>query len=181
MKFAETKIPGCFEITPFVHQDDRGCFVKIFNESVFQQHGLSFETKEEYFSISKKGVLRGMHFQMPPDHHAKLVYCIEGEVLDVLVDLRVDSPVYGKPVTFQLNSTRRNILLIPVGVAHGFYTVSDQATLIYKTSTIHAPQSDAGILWSSFPDLWPTNQPNLSDRDKKHPLLKDFQSPFKMG
>lgn len=177
MEVKETSIPGCFEIMPFRQRDERGEFVKTFHEGFYRQHGLSFAAKEEYFSTSKQGVLRGMHFQLPPHHHAKLVYCLAGSILDVLVDLRIDSPQYGVPVTFALDDVERRILFIPAGVAHGFYTLSEWATLVYKTSTVHAPTADAGILWSSF-DVWPTRAPNLSPRDQGHPLLKDFTSPF---
>ena len=179
MQFIETSIPDCYEIIPRVIEDNRGKFVKTFHKNTFIENGLESNFAEEYFSVSQKNVLRGMHFQLPPHAHVKLVYCSDGEVLDVLVDLRVGSPVYGKAVKFNLSAEKANILYIPIGVAHGFYTLSEMATMIYKTSTVHNASCDCGILWNSF-DVWKVEAPILSDRDKGHKCLKDFISPFKI-
>jgi dTDP-4-dehydrorhamnose 3,5-epimerase len=177
MNIVETQIPGCFEIQPKIITDGRGSFVKTFHQELFAQHGLETHWAEEYLSVSKKGVLRGMHFQLPPHAHAKLVYCIDGEVMDVLVDLRKGSPVYGKAVTFNLSAGKNNILYIPIGVAHGFYTLSEKAIMVYKTSTVHSAESDAGILWNSF-DIWTDSNPIISERDNKHISFSNFASPF---
>ncbi len=177
MKFVKTEIPGCFQILPNIMEDTRGKFVKTFSADLFEEHKLESRWKEEFFSVSKKGVLRGMHFQLPPHAHTKLVYCLDGEVLDVLVDLREGSPVYGEPVIFNLSSKKNNILYVPIGIAHGFYTKSDLAIVVYKTSTAYAPDYDAGISWQSV-DVWPDKNPVLSERDSKHPILSDFITPF---
>jgi len=177
MQFITTSIPGCYEIYPQVINDHRGKFVKTFHGESFKKNKLTTDFVEEYFSVSKKSVLRGMHFQLPPHAHIKLVYCIEGEVLDVLVDLRLGSPAYGNPIKFHLSSVKYNALYIPIGVAHGFYSLSDNTTMVYKTSTAHAADYEAGILWKSF-DIWPDANPILSVRDNNHPLFADFVSPF---
>lgn len=179
MRFVKTEIPDCYEIIPQILEDYRGKFVKTFHIDNFEKYGLETRFVEEYFSISKRRVLRGMHFQLPPYAHTKLVYCIQGEVLDVLTDLRIGSPTYGKAIKFNLSAEKTNILYIPIGVAHGFYTISEMAVMIYKTSTIYNPAYDAGILWSSC-NIWRDNEPILSERDKIHPHLKDFASPFKI-
>lgn len=179
MNFIKTHILDCYEIYPKIIKDNRGYFVKTFQENIFREYGLEANFAEEYYSVSKQKVLRGMHFQLPPHAHVKLVYCIEGEVFDVLVDLRINSPFYGKAFSFNLSSEKGNILYIPIGVAHGFYTLSENAVMVYKTSTIHVPECDAGIRWDSF-DLWSDNNPILSERDKNHPYFKDFASPFKI-
>jgi dTDP-4-dehydrorhamnose 3,5-epimerase len=178
MNFTKTAIPGCYEILPTIADDSRGRFVKVFHEDLFKKNHLETNFVESFYSISKKNVLRGLHFQLPPHAYTKLVYCISGEVLDVLVDLRVGSPAYGKPCKLHLSAERANILYIPIGIAHGFYTLSENATMIYQTSCVHEPTSDHGINWQSFP-IWPNAQPITSERDSKHPLLKDFNSPFK--
>jgi len=178
MKFIPTEVKDCYEIFPQEFSDQRGKLVKTFHEGMFKEKGLGANFAEEYFSVSQKGVLRGLHFQLPPHAYSKLFYCINGAVLDVLVDLRVGSPCYGKALCFDLSADKANVLYIPEGIAHGFYVVSDGATIVCKTSTVYAPEHDAGISWKSV-DMWPTDNPMLSDKDKRLPLLQDFVSPFK--
>jgi len=180
MQFVETKIPGCYEIIPKIFEDLRGKFVKTFNKDLFLEKNLEINFAEDFYSISYQGVLRGMHFQLPPHEHAKLVYCIDGEVLDVLVDLRLGSPIYGIPVQFQLSAKKANILYIPKGVAHGFYTISNLATMVYKTSTVYNKDCDSGILWQSF-DIWPNTNPIVSAKDSDFLCLDDFKTPFVFG
>ena len=166
MRVQETAIPGCFEITPNIFTDDRGCFIKTFHQQLFEQHGLETDWREEYYSTSHKGVLRGLHFQRPPHDHAKMVYCILGEIMDVVLDLRVGSPAYGMHQMFSLRATDAHMIYIPKGCAHGFYTISEQATIMYKVSTEYAPASDSGLLWSSAGIHWPLQELCISDRDK---------------
>jgi dTDP-4-dehydrorhamnose 3,5-epimerase len=173
-----TPISGCFLLGPKVHYDERGSFVKTFHADEFKRVGLEAEFKEEYYSVSKKNVLRGMHFHLPPHDHTKLVYCVHGEVLDVMVDLRQDSPTYKKVFSTHLSDANKKVLYIAKGIAHGFYTLSEEAIMIYKTSSVFHAESDAGILWSSIDYLWPTQNPILSDRDKAHPALESFISGF---
>jgi len=178
VKFIETEIKDCYEIFPREMTDLRGKLVKTFHEGMFKDKGLETHFAEEYFSVSQKGVLRGLHLQFPPYAYSKLFYCIDGSVLDVLVDLRRGSPCYGKAVCFDISADKANVLYIPEGIAHGFYVVSHNATIICKTSTVYTPGSDGGISWKSV-NIWPTDNPILSDKDKNLPLLKDFVSPFK--
>ncbi len=178
MEISETSIPGCYEIVPKMLEDARGSFVKVFNNDVYQTHGLEIDLKEEYYSISHRGVIRGLHFQTPPKDHLKVVYCIFGKVQDVLLDLLVGSPSYGRVAQFELSATKGNVLYIPRGVAHGFCVTSDSAILIYKTSTVHAPEHDAGILYSSIDIDWKSESPNISGRDLSFPALSEFESPF---
>jgi len=176
--FKETKIAGCIEIQPKPFQDDRGRFVKIFHTLEFEKLQLSTRFIEEFYSFSKPGVLRGLHFQIPPHDHEKLVYCVQGEVFDVVLDLRLGSPTFGQAQHFILNTEQANMLYIPSGLAHGFCTMREPATLVYKVSSVHAPAHDQGILWSSIPIEWPIRTPIVSDRDSKFPTLAKFSSPF---
>lgn len=178
MKFEESKISGCFNITPNVLSDDRGSFVKTFHKEIFDEQGLESDFQEEYYSVSNRGVLRGMHFQTPPHEHAKLVYCISGHVMDAVIDLRSGSTTYGQYDVFDLKSDTANILYIPPGLAHGFYTISEQATLVYKVTTVYAPENDTGIRWDSAGIPWPDKNPLLSPRDQSFQKLDDFSSPF---
>jgi len=121
--------------------------------------------------------VRGMHFQLPPHDHVKLVYCPVGAVLDVLVDLRKGSGM-GRVASAELRGDEPSLLVIPKGVAHGFRALRDDSLMVYKTSTEHAPSHDAGIRWDSFGFDWGVALPVLSARDAAHPALADFASPF---
>lgn len=176
MRILETNIPGCFEIFPKIAIDDRGMFVKTFHYDIFLQYQLETNWREEYYSISRKGVLRGMHFQTPPHDHNKLVYCTAGKVLDAVVDMRSGSPAYGQHLLTEICSEKGNMLYIPKGLAHGFYTLSESATMMYKVSSVYAPSHDSGILWSSVGILWSDMQPILSVRDKSLPEFSTFSS-----
>ena len=173
-----TELEGCYELRPIVRGDMRGRFVKTFHCSEFKSLGLPTEFKEEYYSVSCKGVLRGLHFQLPPMAHEKLVYCVAGKVLDVAVDLRKKSATYGRYHLFELDSERGNMAYLPKGMAHGFYTLSDTAIMMYKVTSEYAPECDAGILWDSVGIPWGAESPITSDRDKKFPTLAEFSSPF---
>jgi len=172
-----TKIPGCFELLPRVHKDIRGRFVKVFQKDFFKQNGLETCFSEEYYSFSHQGVIRGMHFQLPPCDHVKLVYCVSGEVLDVVFDLRKESPTYGHFEVIKVNASMANCVYIPKGLAHGFYT-SSQAIMVYNVSTVYSPHYDAGILWNSFGMVWPIADPIISARDQSFPAFDVFDSPF---
>lgn len=177
--FNELKLAGCFEIRPRVLVDLRGSFIKVFNKEFFHKFGLESDFVEDYFSNSKKSVIRGMHFQIPPKDHAKIVYCTSGAVFDVIIDLRVGSPTYGKSDTIELNSSDSNMIYLPRGIAHGFYVRSDEATLIYKTTSLYSNEHDKGVLWSSVNVDWPKDaDPIISGRDLSFPLLSEFKSPF---
>lgn len=174
-----TQLTGCFELQPKPFEDARGRFVKVFHTQAFTAHGLETNFAEEYYSVSNKNVIRGMHFQMPPMEHVKVVYCVQGAVLDVVVDLRVGSPTYGQTTMLELSAAKANSLYIPKGMAHGFCSLSDHSIMVYKVSTVYAPAQDAGILWDSVGVSWPTTQAILSARDQTFAPLVQFVSPFR--
>jgi dTDP-4-dehydrorhamnose 3,5-epimerase len=172
------RIEGLLELSLKPFHDERGSFVKTYHKDVFTNHGIGEYFVEEFFTISKQRVLRGMHFQLPPFDHSKLVYCTSGEALDVVVDLRKQSPTYSKVEQVVLDSKMHNMLYIPKGFAHGFYTLSESATMVYKVSSVHSPQHDTGILWNSIDFAWPDQQPIVSSRDRSLIPFQQFQSPF---
>jgi dTDP-4-dehydrorhamnose 3,5-epimerase len=159
-------------------KDTRGSFVKVFLESRFQEQGLATDFREDYFSFSNAGVLRGLHFQLPPKDHAKLVYCLQGKVLDVALDLRKGSPTFGQHQIFELSGDKANMLYLPKGLAHGFYAVDGPAVLVYKVTSEYDSKCDTGILWNSAGINWPTLSPVMSDRDRSFVTLAEFNSPF---
>lgn len=173
-----TSISGCYEICPRVFEDARGRFVKVFHQDAFAALGFETNFAEEYYSVSHQGVIRGMHFQTPPMDHVKVVYCTQGAVFDVVVDLRRGSPTYGQAATFSLSAEDGNFVYIPKGMAHGFCAINENTTLVYKVSTIYAPEHDAGILYSSVNVEWPAHAPIMSNRDLQFPSLSEFESPF---
>ena len=178
MKILSTNIPGCFEISPNIFKDHRGELIKIFHQEIFAQHGLETDFVEDYYSFSSRNVLRGLHFQIPPKDHTKLVACVMGEVVNVVVDLRVNSPVYGKFEIFRLSDEKANMAYVPRGLAHGFHVISETAIVLCKLSTVYSPEHDQGILWNSVDVPWPNINFILSEKDKKLPCLADFASPF---
>jgi dTDP-4-dehydrorhamnose 3,5-epimerase len=178
VQLAETGIPGCYLVKPRVLGDVRGTFVKTFHEPEFQKLGLRSDWREEYHSFSRRDVIRGMHFQLPPADHAKLVYCIAGTVLDVILDLRQGSPTYGQHRSIELDAAEGTGIYVPTGCAHGFLSMSDTSIMYYKVTSVHSPEHDAGIAWDSFGFAWPVGDPVMSERDRRHPALADFVSPF---
>jgi dTDP-4-dehydrorhamnose 3,5-epimerase/CDP-3, 6-dideoxy-D-glycero-D-glycero-4-hexulose-5-epimerase len=180
LKAIPTGFDGLFLFQPRIFTDDRGAFLKTFNTELFNGFGIEFEPQEEFFSLSAKNILRGMHFQLPPAAHAKLVYCVAGRVLDVVVDLRNNSKTFGRAFSRELNASNCELLFISKGFAHGFLALEDNSLMIYKTDTVYSPAQDAGILWNSFGFDWPMKNPILSARDKSFPSLHEFQSPFLM-
>lgn len=178
VKLVEEPLPGVLVIKPHVFADQRGAFVKTFHEPTFESRAWPLRWREEFYSVSAKDVVRGMHFQTPPDDHDKLVYCVSGSVLDVVVDLRLSSPTFGRWASVPLVATDPLLVLIPIGVAHGFLSLENNSVMMYKTTSVHAPASDAGIRWDSFGFSWPVASPLISDRDAALPPLADFHSPF---
>ena len=174
-----TDIVGCFELQPRVLTDARGDFVKTFHQDWFQEHGLRTDWVEQYYTKSRKGVLRGLHFQLPPHDHAKLVYCTAGEVMDVALDLRKGSPSFGRHVCLTLRAASGNLMYLASGLAHGFYTLSDSATMVYNVTSVYSPACDSGIRWDSAGIAWPDQAPTLSERDQGFVGLGSFDSPFR--
>lgn len=181
MELNKTKISGCYELVPKVFRDIRGTFIKTFHTEIFQSYGLDCQFAEEYYSCSYQNVLRGLHFQTPPKDHTKVVYCVMGSVMDVVVDLRVGSPTYGEFEVFDLNAETANLVYIPPGLAHGFYVKSDMAIVMYKVSTVYAPENDSGLLWNSVGIPWHIEDPIISKRDSEFVKFTDFDSPFVYG
>ena len=178
LTFRKTGLEGCLELQPSIKDDCRGRFVKTFMYSHYSAQGLATNFKEEYYSVSEQGVVRGVHFQRPPHAHTKLVYCCEGTVLDVIVDLRKSSPTFKQAVTVNLSAEQGNMIYIPQGFGHGFCVLSKTATLLYKVTSEYAQEFDDGILWSSIPIDWPINTPRISKRDAGFSSLFEFESPF---
>jgi dTDP-4-dehydrorhamnose 3,5-epimerase len=178
MDVKETGIPGCFELKLVIREDIRGRFVKVFQREDFLRHGMAADYAESYYSRSHRGVLRGLHFVLPPADQDKLVYCAQGEVFDAVVDLRRGSPAEGRHVGLTLSAEAANMVYVPKGCAHGFYVLSDEATLVYQVTTVYAPAHDAGIRWDSAGIPWPDSVPVLSERDRSFPTLAEFESPF---
>lgn len=172
-------IPGCCEIQPILSGDSRGRFVKTFHAEVFAERGMATDYAEQYYSVSRRGVLRGLHFQTPPHAHAKLVYCTDGAIFDAVLDLRAGSPTYGQHAACELSALKANQLYIPEGLAHGFYVTSASATMVYNVTSVYAPKHDAGILWNSAGIDWPDATPVLSERDGALPPFDSFESPFR--
>jgi dTDP-4-dehydrorhamnose 3,5-epimerase len=178
MKVVETSLPGCLVLQPRVVEDPRGAFVKTFRRTAFEEAGLPGDFPEHFLSRSSRGVVRGLHFQLPPADHDKVVCCTAGEVFDVVVDLRVGSPAYGRFETFRLDDRDWTALFVPRGFAHGFAALSEQAVTAYLTSTEFEPALDAGIRWDSLPIPWPVTEPVVSERDRALPPFEAFVSPW---
>ena len=178
MEIIATELAGLHVIRPRVFEDARGSFVKTYHAEMLREAGLAFQPQEEFFSVSRRNVIRGMHLLMPPHAQTRLVYCISGKVLDVVVDLRKASLTFGHVLTRELSAANREMLFIPEGFAHGFLTLDENSVMVYLASPVHSPPHDAGIAWNSIGFQWPVKDPVLSDRDLKFPALCDFQSPF---
>jgi dTDP-4-dehydrorhamnose 3,5-epimerase len=176
----KTEIPGFVGLQPTIRPDDRGSFVKTFHGGFFAENDWPTHFSEQYYTTSKRGTLRGLHFQLPPHDHAKLVYCVVGEILDVAVDLRTDSPTFRRYAVMTIAAERANQALLVSGLAHGFYVLSDAAIVVYNVTTTYAPDHDTGIRWDSAGIPWPDPRPILSARDAALPSLADFRSPFTM-
>jgi dTDP-4-dehydrorhamnose 3,5-epimerase len=178
VRIEETRLCGCYRLLPNKSMDERGSFVKIFHEGEFKKLNLETQFREEYYSLSRKNVLRGLHFQAPPMHYVKLVTCLQGNVMDVVVDIRRNSPTYGMHEMFDLNSNRGDLIYIPPGFAHGFYVTSDFALMLYKVTAVYDPKCDTGILWNSAGIAWPCTSPLISKRDAGFVDFVNFCSPF---
>ena len=183
MRIIKTDIEGVFILEPRVFGDERGYFFESFSAREFaKETGLDITFVQDNESRSHFGVLRGLHFQLPPFTQSKLVRVVKGRVLDVAVDIRKGSPTYGKWTSCELTEDNHRQFFIPKGFAHGFCVLSEDAIFQYKCDNYYAPQADGGIsiLDGSLGIEWgiPMDKAVLSEKDTKHPLLKDFNSPF---
>jgi dTDP-4-dehydrorhamnose 3,5-epimerase len=177
MKFVDELLPGAHLVRLNRFSDRRGDLVKTYMRTVFEAAGIGFDFREEYYSISGKDVIRGMHFQLPPHDHDKIVYCPVGAIEDVLLDLRT-GPGYGTFASVMLSEDEPAVVVVPKGIAHGFRALKDRSFVVSKASTEYAPEYDMGIRWDSFGFDWRCESPVLSDRDLRHQAFADFASPF---
>lgn len=175
-EFERQSISDVILVTPKVFGDNRGFFMESYKKSEFCANGIDVEFNQDNHSKSTKGVLRGLHYQQEPYGQAKLVRCSRGRIYDVAVDIRPNSPTFGKYVKVELSEDNKKMLYIPVGFAHGFVALSDEVELLYKASGEYNPQADRGILWNDS-DInidWGINfEPILSEKDKAQPTLKE--------
>lgn len=183
-EFKETEIKGLIEITPFNSDDIRGCFTKDYSEEIFDASGIGFKIAETFYSVSKRGVIRGMHFQRIKEQ-AKLVRCLTGRIFDVVVDLRKNSPTFKKWLGFDLNHDNKKEVLVPVGCAHGFLAL-DESMVSYKCSECFCGEYDGGIRWDD-PDIsidWGLERIGgasrviLSEKDRGLQSFKEFMNRY---
>ncbi len=179
MKFIKTDIPEVVIIEPKVFGDDRGYFMETFRQDLFEKNIRKINFIQDNESKSKRGVFRGLHYQLPPFAQSKLVRVIKGKVLDVAVDIRKNSPTFGKYVAVELSEENKRQLFIPRGFAHGFLVLSDEAIFTYKVDNYYAPEYDRNIRFDD-PDIninwnFPKEEIIASDKDKNAPFLKDAE------
>jgi len=177
MQIIKTEIPDVMIFEPKVFGDDRGFFFESFNQKVFEEAvGRKVDFIQDNHSKSTQGVLRGLHYQLPPFAQAKLVRCVVGEVFDVAVDIRESSPTFGKWVGVHLSAENKRQLWIPEGFAHGFLVLSETAEFVYKTTNYYSPQHDRSVLWcdTELDITWPDINKDyiLSDKDRNAPKFK---------
>ncbi len=181
MTFKKTKLKDAFLIEPKVFQDERGFFLEPYSKRVFKENEIDIDFVQDNHSLSvKKGVLRGMHFQVPPKAQTKLVRVTRGSVYDVIIDLRKNSPTFKKWEGFELSAENFLMLLIPRGFAHGFCTLEDNTEFMYKVDEFYAPETDSGFVWND-PEInidWPVKDPILSEKDGQLKKFKDLNNPF---
>ena len=181
MQTEKTDLEGLFVLRPKVFKDERGFFMETFRADFFERLDLKQPfVQDNYVRSEARGVLRGLHFQLPPHAQTKLVSAVRGAIFDVAVDLRRASYTYGKWQSFVLSAENQQRLLVPRGFAHGYMTLEEGTEVQYKVDAYYAPLSDSGILWND-PDLaviWPDISPVLSEKDQRLQLFREFSSPF---
>ena len=182
MNFLETSIPGLILIEPKVWKDERGYFYESYNQKAFKEAGINENFVQDNQSFSKRGALRGLHGQAPPYGQGKLVRVIQGRVIDVAVDIRKESPTYGRQEAVELSADNFRMLWIPAGFLHGFVTLEDNTIFSYKVTNLYNKESEIGVIWND-PDLnidWGIAEQDLilSEKDKALPSFKEFSSPF---
>ncbi len=175
MNIIETRLTGVLLIEPKVFGDSRGFFLETFAEARYERAGIRGPFVQDNMSKSARGILRGLHLQNP-QMQGKLVWVVQGSVLDVAVDVRVGSPTFGQSVAEELSEENKRQLWIPPGFAHGFCVTSENAVFVYKCTDYYAPEKEVGVAWDD-PDLgipWPIREPMISAKDRAHPRLKDI-------
>lgn len=179
----EVGLEGLWEIEPEIFGDHRGFFKETYNADAFREIGLDLSFVQDNVSFSRQGTLRGLHFQAPPYAQGKLVTVLEGEALDVAVDIRKGSPTYGQHYSIRLSGKSHKMFYVPPGFAHGFAVLSETCFFCYKCTNTYHKESEGGLLWND-PELeidWVVENPTLSDKDQQYGSFKDFESPFEFG
>lgn len=180
MKFITTNIEGLLIIEPKVFKDNRGCFFESFQEKLFSQFGINAKFVQDNQSVSSKNVIRGLHLQAPPFAQGKLVRVVHGAALDIAVDIRKQSPTYGKHISVRLDTVKNTLFWIPEGFAHGFVALEDDTVFVYKTTNYYNKDAEMAIQWNdkTLNINWQTNSPIISEKDNKNCSFADFISPF---
>lgn len=179
MEFKAASLPGLIEIVPKIFHDERGFFFESYSQKMFTQNGISDDFVQDNHSFSVKGVLRGLHYQNPPFAQGKLVRAVVGKVMDVVVDIRPQSPTFGQHAKFMLDAAQGNMLYVPVGFAHGFVALED-AVFAYKCTALYDKPSEGGIIWND-PQLaidWGIENPIVSAKDQQLPLFSHCDNKF---
>ena len=179
-EFERMEIPDVILVKPKVFGDDRGFFMETFKKSDFVKHGINPDFVQDNHSKSERGVVRGLHYQLNPKAQGKLVRVSRGKLIDVVVDIRKGSPFYGKWLSVELSEENKHMLWMPPGFAHGVCILEDDTDLLYKATGEYSLEHDRGILWND-PEIgvdWPIDNPSLSEKDMKQPLLKDAENNF---
>lgn len=181
MKLTSLNLEGAALLEPVVHGDHRGFFMESYNETVMHDLGVNYKFIQDNHSLSaESGVLRGLHYQLNPKAQTKLVRVLSGAIYDVILDIRKSSPTFGQWVGVILSEYNKRQLLVPKGFAHGFCTLVPDTQVLYKVDEYYSPEHDRGILWND-PALqidWPVSEPQLSDKDQRHPLFADAEMNF---
>lgn len=179
-EFKQLEIPDVILIIPKVFGDQRGFFMETYKAPDFQKNGIQFDFIQDNHSKSKKGVIRGLHYQLPPKAQGKLVRVAQGKLLDVVVDIRKGSPYYGKWLAVELSGENKHMLWVPPGFAHGVCTLEDGTELLYKATDVYSPNDERGIRWDD-PEIgidWPLDNPELSEKDAVLPSLSGAENNF---
>ncbi|RDY24515.1 dTDP-4-dehydrorhamnose 3,5-epimerase [Romboutsia maritimum] len=171
-----TELDGCIEIIPNIFKDKRGVSSKIYHNTSFKKIGIKEEFKEDLIVTSKKGVIRGLHFQNKPFEQSKIVCCIKGSILDVILDLRKDSKTYGKYICVNIDTEVNNMVYIPSGFAHGYVALEEDTIILYKMSSEYMPEYEDGIRWDSMDIPWNVENPIISDRDKAFRKFSEYMA-----
>jgi dTDP-4-dehydrorhamnose 3,5-epimerase len=181
MEFIRTDLDGCILVKPDIHADERGFLLESYTHDRYRKGGISADFIQDNHSLSvKKGIVRGLHFQIPPAAQNKLIRVTRGAVYDVVVDLRKSSKTFGKWRSFDLSAENFQQLFVPTGFAHGFCTLEDNTEVQYKLDRSYSPGHDRGVRWND-PELaivWPFKEPVLSAKDSRLPFFKNIESPF---
>lgn len=181
MRLVKTDFDEVSLLEPIIHKDNRGFFFESFNKRQFESIGISYDFVQDNHSTSlKSGTIRGLHYQSTPMETTKMLRVTKGAILEVVADIRIGSPNYGKWISMIISEENKIQVIVPIGFAHGFCTLHDNTEVLYKVDQYYSPENDRGIRWDD-PELaieWPTSNPILSDRDRNLPLLREQDNIF---